>query len=126
MDQQNITATTPEPTEVRDYTFKEQFGNLDFRTSKMTYVSFVIIFLFVGQSFLGDPSEFFANMNETLRLITYIFTIVFLWLLYGVIYYAVVRENTFVKGIGIVKLRTLDFARGFAILLTLFVVASFV
>lgn len=106
--------------------FKEQFGNAGFRISKMTYVSFVLILLFVAQSFLGDASSMFANMNETMRVLIYIVTIIFLWALYGTIYFAVVRENTFVKGIGLVKIRVLDFARGFAILLTLFMTASIV
>ena len=106
--------------------FKEQYGNLDFKISRMTYVSFGLIFLFVAQSFFGDASEVFKNMNEFLRIITYIVTIIFLWILYGVIYFAVRRENTFVKSIGLVKLRVLDFARGFAILMTLFMVASLV
>lgn len=106
--------------------FKEQFGNLDFRISRMTYVSFAVIFLFVAQSFLGDPSELFANMNEALRLITYIVTIVFLWVLYGIIYFAVVRENTTVHGIGLVKLRLLDFAQGiFAVFPALILTALF-
>jgi len=115
---------------IREHPYKHKdnflvnFGNENFRISKMTYVSFIIIILFVGQSFLGDPSELFANMNEAIRLITYIATIVFLWLLYAIIYFAIVREDTNVRSIGIVKLRTLDFARGLAILLSLYVIAA--
>ncbi len=123
MEENEVATVKKNPYKHKD-NFLEQFGNVDFSVSKMTYVSFTIIILFVGQSFLGDPSEFFANMNETIRLITYISTIVFLWLLYGVIYLAIVRENTSVKSIGLVNLQVLDFARGIAILLSLYVIAA--
>ncbi len=126
MEQDNISPPIPEIPATNFDRFKEQFGNTSFRISIMTYVSFVLIFLFVAQSFFGDASSMFANMNETMRVLVYIITIIFLWLLYGAIYFAVVRENTFVKGIGIVKIHVIDFARGFAILLTLFMTASIV
>lgn len=106
--------------------FKEEYHNVSFKTSRMTYFSMVFVILFVAQSFFGDTTAIFENMNETLRVITYIITIAFLWVLYGVIYVSIQRENSSILGIGLVKIRVLDFARGFAILLTLFVVATFV
>ncbi len=104
--------------------FKQQFWNVNFQVSKMTYFCLAFIFLFVSQAFFGDTTDLFANMDETIRIFTYIVTIISLWILYGVIYLAVIKEKTTVNSIGLVKLRVLDFARGFAILMALFVIAT--
>ena len=122
--------TEPQPAETkhpysRTDNFLELFGNKNFRTSKMTYFSLITIILFAGQAFLGDSATLFENMTEVIRLITYITTIIFLWLLYGVIYLAIKKENSDVTGIGLVNIRFIDFFRGISILLSLFVVASF-
>lgn len=108
---------------VRMTRFKEEFGNTEFRISKMTFVSFTIILLFVLQVFLGDPTAFLKQLNEGLRIFIYITTIILLWSLFGVIYYSVYREKTFLRGIGFTKLHMIDFARGLALLLVLFTVA---
>ena len=123
--------TSPQPEESkhpysRSDNFLEYFGNKNFRTSWMTYVSLVVIVLFAGQAFLGNPLEFFANLTEPIRLIFYIWTIISLWVLYGIIYLAIRLEKSDVTGIGLVKIRFIDYLRGLSILLTLFVVASFV
>ena len=122
---ERIEAYQSTPVELtEDYEFKRDFGNLDFRKSKMTYVSFSIIFLFAMQGLMGDQTEILKQLNETLRLITYLFTILMLWVLVGLIYFSLYRENTLFKGVGVIRIRSIDFAWGIALLLSLFAVAS--
>lgn len=124
MEQNNLTNPISNTQQSGFENFKELFSNLNFKFSNMTYVSFALILLFSLQGFFGDSSDMFTNMNEMTRVLVYLSTIILLWILYGVIYFAVIKESTTVHSIGIVKLRVLDFARGIAILLTLFLVAS--
>jgi membrane protease YdiL (CAAX protease family) len=104
--------------------FKLDFNNIDFRISGMTFVSFFILLLFVAQGLLGDQSESLPTFTESIRLLMYIFTIVFQWVIFLLIYFTVVREKTFLSGIGLVKIRSLDIAWGIALLVMLFLVAT--
>lgn len=104
--------------------FKFEFNNIDFRVSKLTFVSLFVLLLFVLQGLLGDQAETLSNFTETMRLITYFFTIIFQWIIFFLIYFTVVREKTFLAGVGLLKIKTLDFAWGIALLCMLFLVAT--
>lgn len=104
--------------------FQLEFNNIDFRTSKLTFVSFFVLLLFVLQGLLGDQTATLPTFTEAIRLLTYVFTIIFQWIIFFLIYFTVVREKTFLAGIGLVKIRTLDFAWGIALLGMLFLVAT--
>lgn len=104
--------------------FKEDFGNINFRKSFMTYISLCIILLFAAQGLMGDQTLLLDQLNETLRLIIYFFTIILQWALIGIIYFATFKEKTLFEGVGVIKIRGIDFAWGFALLLSLFAVAS--
>lgn len=104
--------------------FKIESGNSRFKTHWLTYVSTVILLLFVGQGLMGDQTHLLKSLegNETMKILVYVFTIIFQWIICGVILLAVKMEQTGVNGIGLVKLRGIDFAWGVALLLMLFVV----
>ena len=104
--------------------FKIDFNNIDFRLSKMTFVSFFILLLFVAQGLLGDQSNSLPTFTESIRLLTYIFTIIFQWIIFFLIYFTVVREKTFLAGIGLIKIRSMDFAWSIALLGMLFLIAT--
>ena len=104
--------------------FKTEWRNENFRVSKMTWFSFGILLLFCAQGLAGDQTELLKGLNETLKIITFGVTILFQWVIFGLLYFAVVREQTYLKGIGLIKLRGIDFATGIALLLVLFLSAS--
>lgn len=103
--------------------FKLDFNNINFRFSKMTIASFLVLLLFVAQGFLGDQTSSLPSFTEAVRLITYFVTIIFQWIIFLLIYFTVVREKTHLAGIGLTKIKILDFAWGVALLGMLFLVA---
>ena len=112
------------PEETPYTTFLEDFGNTQYKTHWMTYISMAVIMLFILQGLAGDQTAVLKDLNETMRIILYIATIGMQWLLFAMLYYSVYKEGTLLKGVGIKKLRTIDFAWGFALLMSLFVTDS--
>jgi membrane protease YdiL (CAAX protease family) len=99
--------------------FKERFGNLNFRFSTLTWVSlFFLIILYPGLSVgTGDPTEVLKNLNEGLRMILFVATIITQWCIFFLIWITTFREKTNLAGIGVKRLRLVDFAWAGAFLL---------
>lgn len=112
----------PEPEHISK--FKTEWHNENFRVSKMTWFSFGVLILFCAQGLAGDQTDLLKNLDEFLKIFTFAATIVLQWLIFVMLYYTVDREQTYLKGIGLVKLRGIDFATGIALLLVMFVSAS--
>jgi membrane protease YdiL (CAAX protease family) len=101
--------------------FAQESGNGNFSYSWMTIFSLVILLIgYPGMSVLGsgmDPTAILRSLDQTMLLFVLIVTIIFQWFIFGFNYLAVYLENTGVKGIGLKRIRLLDFAWAFAFLL---------
>ncbi len=106
--------------------FKEDYGNVGYRTSKLTYLSlFFLIVVYPAQGFIGgDPTSILQNLNDTMRMIVYLSTMILQWAIFLLLYFSTYREKTGLRGIGVKRIRTVDFFWGGALLLSLFVVSS--
>ncbi len=105
---------------------KDDYGNHGYRTSKLTYLTlFVLIVLYPAQGYIGgDPTEILKNLDNTLRMIVYLSTMLLQWAIFLLIYFSTYREKTGLRGIGLKKIRLVDFFWGGALLLSLFLVSS--
>lgn len=79
----------------------------------MTWIS--LLFLVVGYPALSigpdmDPTAMLENMSDDVRLLLLIATIIFQWLIFLVLYITSYRENTLLAGLGLKKIRLVDFA----------------
>ena len=109
-----VAAYTPET----DYSgslwkFKIDWRNENFRRSVMTWLTlFCLIILYPVVSIFGvdDPTALLENLDDELRMILFLSTIVVQWLIFSVIFAASYVENTGLAGLGFKKLRWLDFA----------------
>lgn len=73
----------------------------------------LLVIAYPGQALLGfyqDPSELLKNMTPFLLLLTLVSTIAFQWIIYGFNYLAIYFEGTGLAGIGLGRLRKIDFA----------------
>lgn len=98
--------------------FKRDFGNLEFRISFGTALPFVAVLAMFVMSYFDD-SSYLAGLNEGTRIIIYVSVFLTQWPIFGLVYLATYLEKTFTKGIGLVKIRGVDFAWGMATLLVL-------
>ncbi len=99
--------------------FKERFGNLNFRISTLTWVSLLfLIILYPGMSvgFTDDPTAILKQLNEGLRMVLLVATIFVQWCIFLVIWVTTYREKTFLAGIGVKRIRSVDFAWAIAFL----------
>ncbi|HKK21776.1 MAG TPA: CPBP family intramembrane glutamic endopeptidase [candidate division Zixibacteria bacterium] len=105
---------------------KDQYGNNGYRTSKLTYLSlFVLIILYPAQGYIGgDPTEILKNLDNTLRMIVYLSTMLLQWTVFLLLILSTHREKTGLRGLGLKKIRVVDFFWGGALLLSLFLVSS--
>lgn len=95
-------------------------GNEGFRRSIMTWISLGMLALFypgISLAFVVDPSELAAMMNDGMRLVTLISTIVMQWAIFLILYVAVFREKTGLKGIGLHNFRAVHIGWAVAFLL---------
>ncbi|NOY89284.1 MAG: CPBP family intramembrane metalloprotease [FCB group bacterium] len=100
--------------------FKKKSGNVNFKTSRLTYISLIfiiIIYPLLGSGFTQDPSSFLKNLNSGTRMILFLSTMILQWAVFLLLYIATYRENTLLKGVGFKKIRAVDFAWAFAFLL---------
>ena len=103
----------------------EQFmldsNNTRFRRSAMTWFSLVILLvLYPAMSLAGigeDPSAMLRNMNQGILLFMLIVTVLVQWTIFMFNYAAVYLEGTGLPGIGLKKIRMVDFAWATAFLL---------
>lgn len=103
--------------------FKLETGSTDFKLSWMSYFTFVVLILFVAQGLAGDQTALLKNLDEPMRLFVYSLTIIFQWLIAGIIFGAIYLEKTKIRSVGLVKIRLVDFAWGIALLFSLFIVS---
>ncbi|UCG63036.1 MAG: CPBP family intramembrane metalloprotease [Candidatus Zixiibacteriota bacterium] len=99
--------------------FKERWGNSSFRVSTMTWVSlFILIVGYPGLTagFTEDPTEILRNLNEGLRIFLLVVTIISLWTIFLILWIATYRENTLLAGVGLKRIRLVDFAWAIAFL----------
>ncbi len=76
-------------------------------------------------SFLGpDPQEFLKELNEGTRIFLLVTTIVFQWVIFCLNYLAVFLENTGLRGVGLRRIRLLDFAWGASFFLAALLILS--
>ncbi len=79
----------------------------------MTWIS--LFFLVIGYplmtwGFEEDPTAMLKNLNEGLRIVVLVVTIIFQWCIFFLLWIATYRENTLLKGIGLFRIRGIDFA----------------
>jgi membrane protease YdiL (CAAX protease family) len=108
-----------EPQNVFDK-FKADWGNSNFRVSRLTFVSlFFLVIAYPGLSvgFTDDPTEMLKSLNEGTRLFLLISTIIFQWFIFLLLYGTSYREGTMLAGLGFKRIRGIDFAWAFSFLL---------
>lgn len=101
--------------------FKFISNNSDFRRSAMTWFCLAILLIFYpGMSLLGiseDPSAMLRNMNQGILLFMLIVTVMVQWTIFMFNYAAVYLENTGLAGIGLTRIKLVDFAWALAFIL---------
>ncbi len=101
--------------------FKEWSNNLNFRTSKLTYVSLfflIIAYPMMSIGFVDDPTQMLKSLNPGTLMFLLISTIIMQWTIFLLLYVSVFRENTGLAGIGLKKIRGVDFLYAIAFLLS--------
>ena len=86
----------------------------------MTWVSlFFLVLLYPALSvgFTDDPTAFLNDLTEGLRIFLFVTTIIFQWCIFMLLWITTFRENTLLAGIGVKRIRLLDFAWAGAFLL---------
>ena len=112
----------PEKTEVEGplSDFLLESGNMAFRRSVMTWISLGFLILFypgISLAFVEDPANLADLLTETILLVTLIATIMFQWVMFLMLYVATFLEKTGLRGIGLKKIRGVDFAWAISFLL---------
>lgn len=108
--------------------FKLQTGNENFRISVMTFVSLgILLLLYPALSILGleqDTGELLKDINQGALIFLLIATILFQWAIFLVNYASVHFEGTGLAGIGLTRLRLVDFAWAGAFFLAAYTLLS--
>ncbi len=92
--------------------FKIEWHNENFRRSVMTWLTlFCLVILYPVTSIFGvdDPTALLQNLDNELRMILFLSTIVVQWLIFSVIFATSYVENTGLAGLGFKRLRLIDF-----------------
>lgn len=101
--------------------FKLQTDNGLFRRTLWTFASLGILLVFYpGLSLIGigdDPTELLRNLNQGVLIFLLVVTILFQWTIFLVNYVTLYFEGTGLAGVGLTRLRTIDFAWGGAFFL---------
>lgn len=117
---ERVIAFTPQTIETEpDRKFKVDWQNENFRRSTLTWVSlfFLAIAYPVGTLLTTeDPVKLLESLDDTMRLVLFISTIVFQWLTFMLIFGTTFRENTGLAGLGFKRIRLVDFFWGIAFL----------
>lgn len=107
--------------------FRERWRNLDFRLSRLTYLTlFGLLVLYPASSvfFTDDPATMFRDMDQGVLLLMLVSTIVVQWSVFLLIYVSSCREQTGLAGLGFKRIRAVDFAWALAFLLAAFAVMA--
>ena len=109
-----VVAYTPEAENSGSiWKFKIDWRNENFRRSVMTWLTLIsLVILYPAVSIFGteDPTSILENLDNELRMILFLSTIVIQWMIFAVIYATTYLEATGLAGLGFKKLRWLDFA----------------
>jgi membrane protease YdiL (CAAX protease family) len=101
--------------------FKLQTGNENFQITPAARVwtaisLFILLIAYPGMSIgsliAQDVSALLKSMDQTLLLLMLVVTIVFQWAIFAINYVTVYFEGTGLAGVGLTRLRLLDFAWG--------------
>jgi membrane protease YdiL (CAAX protease family) len=110
---ERLPAYIPEPGYLNSFDrFKFEWHNESYRTSVMTWLTLlflIILFPVANIAFTDDPVSMLESLDDTVRMVLFISTIVIQWFIFLFIYAAVYLENTGLAGIGFKRLRLLDF-----------------
>ena len=102
--------------------------NRNFRFNFMTWLSLgILLLLYPGMSLAGlgqDYSELLKDMSSGFLIVILVVTVLFQWAIFLVNYASVYLEGTGLKGIGLKRIRLIDFAWAFAFMLTAWLVLS--
>lgn len=83
--------------------------------------------MYPGMSLLGpgdDVGELLKNMNDGMRMVLLLSTIIFQWGVFALNYLAVYLEKTGLRGLGLKRIRSVDFAWGGAFFLAALLILS--
>lgn len=97
--------------------FKIETGNQAFRLSTWTWINLVgILLIYPAMSMMGDPTAMLKTLaeNKVMLYAVLIGTVGIQWGIFGINYIGLYREKTFLKGVGLGRLKGLDVAQGFA------------
>jgi membrane protease YdiL (CAAX protease family) len=108
--------------------FKLASGNEQFRKSILTYVSLVfLLFGYPGVSLLGageDPTAMLKNMSQGTLIFLLVSTVAFQWVMFLMLFVSLYRERTGLGGLGLKRIRLVDFGWALAFLLSANLVLS--
>lgn len=80
----------------------------------MTWVSLAILLIgYPGLSLLGmgdDPTEMLKNLDSFMLMVVLVTTIIFQWFIFAILYGSISLERTGLAGIGLKRIRKVDFA----------------
>jgi membrane protease YdiL (CAAX protease family) len=101
--------------------FKVLTGNTAYRTTGWTWVSLaILLLLYPGMSLMGDAqsmSELLKDISQRMLIFILITTILFQWTIFAVNYGSIFSERTGLAGVGVGRVRLVDFAWTAAFLL---------
>lgn len=103
--------------------FVREFGNEHFRISIFTWISLVtLVIIYPGISILGvyaggDPAEMLRNLTPGMLAFMLVATIVVQWAIFLLNYLSAYFEKTGLRGLGLKRIRLIDFAWAGAFLL---------
>ncbi len=100
--------------------FKESWQNSGFRPTWLTWLTLAlmgVLYPAISVLFSEDPSVTLRSLNDTMRLIMLLGTIVIQWIGFIIIVAAVELERTGLQGLGFKRIRAIDFAWAGAFLL---------
>ena len=94
--------------------FKRRTGNENFRRSFMTWFNLVLLLIIYPTVSLAgmkeDPSVLLKSLSQGMLMFMLIVTVVFEWSIFGMNYLGVYMERTGLRGVGLPRIRLLDFA----------------
>ena len=103
----------PQPDESEETKrFKFVTQNESFQISPLTWITLAFLILLYPLSQVltaEDPSTALAGLNDVVRMVIFLSTMAFLWLLFLLIVGAVSLEKTGLAGLGFKKIRAIDF-----------------
>ena len=108
--------------------FRQETNNVNFQPGVMTWISLGVLLVFYpALSILSmgeDTAALLKSLTEGTLAVLLIVTILMQWAIYAINYGAVYLEGTGLAGVGLVRIRGVDFAWGIAFLLAANVILS--